>query len=35
MQAVAPVLVDGANVYPIRRRETMRDLLAPELLPST
>jgi diaminopimelate decarboxylase len=31
----AEVLVDGANVYPIRRRETMRDLLAPELLPST
>lgn len=31
----AEVLVDGANAEVIRRRETMRDLLAPELLPST
>src|SRR6185437_13325016 len=31
----AEVLIDGANVDLIRRRETMRDLLAPELLPST
>ena len=29
----AEVLVDGANVYPIRRRETMRDLLAPNCCP--
>ena len=31
----AEVLVDGARVQVIRRRETMRDLLGPEMLPST
>jgi diaminopimelate decarboxylase len=31
----AEVLVDGARVQVIRRRETMRDLLGPEVLPST
>jgi diaminopimelate decarboxylase len=29
----AEILVDGATAHLIRRRETMRDLLAPELLP--
>jgi len=31
----AEVLVDGAKAKVIRRRETMRDLLGPEVLPST
>lgn len=31
----AEILIDGEKVHLIRRRETMRDLLAPELLPST
>jgi diaminopimelate decarboxylase len=29
----AEVLIDGSSIHLIRRRETMRDLLAPELLP--
>ncbi len=29
----AEVLVDGTSTKLIRRRETMRDLLAPEILP--
>jgi diaminopimelate decarboxylase len=31
----AEVLVDGPTTHLVRRRETMRDLLAPELLPQT
>ena len=31
----AEVLIDGATVHTIRRRETIGDLLGPERLPST